>query len=529
MRKPVKRDRDPRDPGALIERILETPDLDRVIPQLLPDVLHRVVQACGLEESADVLALATPAQLVGVLDLDLWRADLPGHDDRFDADRFGVWLEVLEESGATIAAQTVAKMDAHLVGAAIAHHARVADVAAGVSTPDHALSCVIGGYRVVAKHADSWNAIVAMLASLSADHHDCFHRVMRACRGLSNSAPEVDGLDDLLTRGKQAMFDLAFDRERRREKQGYTTPPQARAFLHMSRQLQLGHDTPPPANAVAGAYFRAIDRRPIVTGEHDGASRLVVDALFEAGVLPQPARALLEGPRDQAPRLARMQAHMAFTRGRDHEAFAKRSDELAYLANTLAAGCSIQARAFTPQEASDAAVAVCNLGLENWPPRWIPAEAGASSDTGDTGLPDDFLISQDLVAVFQVGWTSLHANVCMYSAERLIEVLSELLCTDVEIQSGLGGLRTELVGHWRAGAPWRARDAMDVLTTLDMPAWAALVGLLDECPVIHGGLGASLGPTTRAVSATAFEFISENSQIASVRAFMRSLPGILRG
>jgi len=38
-----------------------------------------------------------------------------------------------------------------------------------------------------------------------------------------------------------------------------------------------------------------------------------------------------------------------------------------------------------------------------------------------------------------------------------------------------------------------------------------LLALIDECPVIHAGVG--------------FEFISENRQIASVREFMRSLPG----
>ena len=83
--------------------------------------------------------------------------------------------------------------------------------------------------------------------------------------------------------------------------------------------------------------------------------------------------------------------------------------------------------------------------------------------------------------------------------------------------------------HWKAGTPWRARDALDVIAMLDMPAWAALLGLIDECPVIHAGLGASRGSGTRAVSASAFEFISENSQIASVREFMQSLPDTLRG
>ena len=49
---------------------------------------------------------------------------------------------------------------------------------------------------------------------------------------------------------------------------------------------------------------------------------------------------------------------MQFVIERDQTAWSTRSDELAYLANTLMAGCSIQARPFTTQEASDAALAV---------------------------------------------------------------------------------------------------------------------------------------------------------------------------
>jgi hypothetical protein len=143
-------------------------------------------------------------------------------------------------------------------------------------------------------------------------------------------------------------------------------------------------------------------------------------------------------------------------------------------------------------------------------------------------LPDDFLVGHDLVSVFQVGWTVLHDDVCKYAAERLIRVLARLRCDDHEIQAGLDALRIEMAKHWRAGAPWRARDSLDVIMILDMPAWATLLGLIDECPVIHAGIGASQGVRMRTVSTSAFEFISENSQIASVHEFMQSLPEILR-
>jgi hypothetical protein len=62
---------------------------------------------------------------------------------------------------------------------------------------------------------------------------------------------------------------------------------------------------------------------------------------------------------------------------------------------------------------------------------------------------------------------------------------------------------------------------MDVLASLDLPAWAALLGLIDECPVLHAAVAASQDPTQRAVSASAFEFVSEPAQVIAVRACNR--------
>jgi hypothetical protein len=143
-------------------------------------------------------------------------------------------------------------------------------------------------------------------------------------------------------------------------------------------------------------------------------------------------------------------------------------------------------------------------------------------------LPDDFLARQDLIGVFQVGWTVLHDEVAMSVARRLIDMLRDLRCRDREIQSGLDELRRQMTRHWRAGMPWRARDAIDVILILDMPAWATLLGLIDECPVIHAAMDSSRGFRVRRISASSFEFISENSQIEAVREFMESLPDTLR-
>lgn len=99
---------------------------------------------------------------------------------------------------------------------------------------------------------------------------------------------------------------------------------------------------------------------------------------------------------------------------------------------------------------------------------------------------------------------------------------------DRELQTGFDALRIKLKKHLQAGTPWRARPALDVITILDLPAWAVLLALIDECPVLHACAGALKDSRTLAVSVSDFEFISENSQIASVREFMKALPETLR-
>ena len=219
----------------------------------------------------------------------------------------------------------------------------------------------------------------------------------------------------------------------------------------------------------------------------------VVEVLREAGVLTEEPRGLLRSAEDGTRRLALIHDHVT-----SHPAS---MEELAYLANAIIAGCSIQARPFAPQEASNAAVAICNLGLEAWPPHWNDC---------------------DLVAAFQVGWTVLHRDVSIYAAERLIAVIAGIRCHDRDIQMRLQGLRRELVHSVRDGTPWRARNALDVIVMLDSPCWAALVALTDECPVLHAAIGASRD-RSRSINPSDYEFISERSQITIVREFLESL------
>jgi hypothetical protein len=121
----------------------------------------------------------------------------------------------------------------------------------------------------------------------------------------------------------------------------------------------------------------------------------------------------------------------------------------------------------------------------------------------------------------------MHEHVSMFVADRLIATLGVLRSSDPEIERDLMTLRRDLERHRNAGAPWRARDALDVIGMLDMPAWACLRGLLSECPVLPAAVTAILEGRAGAVSATAFECFATTRQIRAVLQFAEKLEDML--
>ena len=423
---------------------LDSAQLARAVQSLPAESLHQLVRTRGLEACGEIVTLATPAQLTSLLDLDLW-SHKPGGDETFDVDRFGEWLEVLIDTGDAVAARTVASLDLNLVVAGLSRYVRVFDP--GIFEPvaqtdDEApdrrdamheggagglFECEVCGYIVRARRTDAWDAIIALLIALEAGHGDYFQSVMQGCRRLSNSRPEMSGMDDLLQDPDQQLHDVTIEREQRQAQRGYATAADARAFLEMARQP--GPAGPGSLNPIVAAYFRAVDS----DGSESNWSGLE-----------------LRAPGDAA----------EFARGR----------ELAFLANVLLAGCSVQSRPFTPEEASEAAAATCTLGREHDPLR----------------------IDQDLVTAFEVGWSLLHRNVRLLTKH---------------VVAALGGI--------------------DAIEMLDTTAWVAALGLLGECPVIPDALTAILEGRTTAVSQTDFAFISTAAQIDDVRRFTQKLPELL--
>jgi hypothetical protein len=219
--------------------------------------------------------------------------------------------------------------------------------------------------------------------------------------------------------------------------------------------------------------------------------------------------------------LASIHALLQSARDAGHFAFAAHERELAFLANALLAGCPIVGRTLTNQEASEAVLAICNLGLEH---RLERPQASSSSTAAMHGADS---ADRDLVSVFETGWAVLHQQVSMFVAEQLIATLAATHSHDTAIQEDLQALKRELEREWRNGTPWKAGHALEVIAILDQPIWVSLIGLFSECPVIPAALSATVERRTGTISASAFEFISTSSQIRQVQAFMLGLGELL--
>lgn len=524
-----------------LTRLLDLPQLAEIVPRLAPAALHRLLRHAGIEGCVDLVEAATGDQLRAVLHLDLWGSSRAGQDDVFDAERFGEWVEALVDRDAAVAARLVARIDLSLAVSGLSAYVRVLDpgvLEPTASTDDEwesglftagDLSVEVGGYIVQARRRDAWDAVVSLLVELSSAHRERFEAVMRGCRRLSDGGRESGGLHGLLEPPEQQLHDLALDREERRAERGFTARADARAFLALARQ---GRSVGRHQNLIAAAYLRRAGAAASVEGAprlidtgaalhlsaaavpHDPRVAEGLDAfarVFAAENLQQERPASLGGGATGKHEAAGLRPLLEYVREQHPEVGLARERELAFLANALVTGCSLESRSFTPREAFAAATATCSLGL------LLQAAA--------PGV--DYLVGHDLIAVFEDGWAALHRDVSMFVAEGLLATLQSVSAGHSATLEGLQALRRSLERSLAAGTPWLAQESLDVLSTLDTPAGCGLLGLLSECPVIPGVVTAIVERHAGRIDPKAFAFIATAAQIDTVRAFMARLPLLL--
>jgi len=490
-------------PRQLLARILEEPALVSTIQSLEPRLLARLVRHIGLEDAGELAALATPQQLMEVFDEDLWSRDAAGEDETFDAARFALWLEILLESGAKLAADKVAGLDEDMLTFALCRNVLVIDIeqlartmsAGGRSDDGDLLEKELEGYlyqefeqfRVIAKDPRTWEPIRTVLVELDAEHTDLFLRLLERCCDISSQyVDDNGGLYEVLSSEAMLEEDVVGQREDRRATQGYVAPSLARAFLAHARveslETLLQSDAVDPSTR---AYFRDSAARAVQPAPSDESAAPRQPApsadwwslLREVEIVPtQPA---LLGSGGEAAELHAeplvVNRAMRALRERDERAYAERLNELAYLSNVLLSGCAHEGRELRPVEAAQAALACCNLGAER-----LLGHRGEAP--GDARALADLLGTGTLVKLFRLGWHLYFAEIIVPAAERACALLARADADSDAVTPAfraLKALRTELA----AKRPWRAAPNLTRLVEGVRPEDARIVhAALQELP-----------------------------------------------
>ena len=182
------------------------------------------------------------------------------------------------------------------------------------------------------------------------------------------------------------------------------------------------------------------------------------------------------------------------------ELYFERLNELSYLSNTLVSGCGFQGRRFTPQEAIEAAMSVCNLGSEH--------QAGTGAGDDDLAA---LLAETSLVKLFRAGWKILFDDVVMSTARTVLHAMDRHKKEAAELIRPAELLRA-CISEKR---PWEFSDQIDsLLLYFDGGLVTAAEKLMQEYPTLTPAVCKMGGHRDS-------PFIRSRMQILTVRRFLK--------
>lgn len=355
--------------GKLLQCVLEQPGLVRSVRALEPAHLSALIREVGIEDSGELLAMATPEQFSYLVDESMWTQQRPGEDEVFDHGRFVVWLDVMFEGGADLVVQRLRALSEETLAVAFSGQLLVLDVEtlgigmAGASAYEAELvekaldACLyleFDNYTLVAKRGIGWDTVIEALLSLDKVDHALVRRILdECCRASTEYVDDNGGLSSVLSAEEMLEEDASASREERRSELGFVTPADARAFLLLAEQTPIGMGGEvPERDAITRAYFRELAQTPKRSPQSAAPARLM-QVLADFGVVQSDTR-VLPPSRDEIV--------LRDMLGTTDESFrAQREQELVYLANLLVAS----PLGLSPVEAAQRTVEAFTAGLEH--------------------------------------------------------------------------------------------------------------------------------------------------------------------
>src|SRR5512133_2227292 len=416
----------------LLNHIFENANLLAGVRGLPGPALGQLIRRVGLEDAAELVALATTEQLEQVFDEDLWQAGNAGTLEQFDPARFALWLHAFSEAGEDAVVKRLMELPLDLVTLAIHRLILVIDIEAlavemsssgrDLDQLEKALDCCLyeewEEFRLISRDDTVWDEICQALFALDRDHHALLRQILEHCAAMSTEWIEDNGgLYDVLTSDEMLEHDVRGDRDDRRARRGYVSAADAKAFLALAHRGSGDENTRDP---LTKAYFRELARVPAQPkssarsqtrkrGVDDGAALMalltrahVLDASDystkgkpAARELPSKSRrnrtsssepAALTVATDDASTARLLERALSVLRGTDPHLYEQRMEELGYLANVLVSAPKRDRQQLRPIEALEAAVQIVSVALARQVAERAPQSSAESSFVTQTIL-----------------------------------------------------------------------------------------------------------------------------------------------
>lgn len=113
--------------GRKADAIISEPDAEQLVPTLPVQELYYAIKEVGLADAADLVALASPEQVQGFVDLDVWERD------HLDERRIDAWIDTLADAGYEKLGSVLEKLDAEVVALWLQRQAVIYDLT--IETP----------------------------------------------------------------------------------------------------------------------------------------------------------------------------------------------------------------------------------------------------------------------------------------------------------------------------------------------------------------------------------------------------------
>lgn len=364
--------------SSLLTQLISNNQFIQEVQNLNAEVVHKIVRHIGLEDASEFLMLLSSQQMQEVLDQDIWKSPRPGVEDQLDAERFCTWLEMLLEISSDFAAEKVSEMDDDLLTAALAEFVLVMDsdeLALMTRESENDLhsenkylekvlestfNLEIEGFLVMSKAAFQWEVISNLLSSLQKNHYDILESVLVRLNGITLSQiDEADGLYNLLKESEILKDSLSYERQQKREKEGFVSASSAVAFLKLIEQTPLEKVLEnSEQDHISKMYFRQF--KPGKIRPAQPLSKELLLLLKAHGVQNEVASSLqLPSPNSRA---SSVRGALVKLREESRDLFEQKILELNFLANVLLAGHSPTKKHLRPVEAMELALKTCDRG-----------------------------------------------------------------------------------------------------------------------------------------------------------------------